>query len=265
MIANQTGSMRVVLFLLLAAVAASGYYYFSLSEENRKEAVEQAVSEVQGLVEPSDDLDVGELEEMPIDPMPVVVEEKKKSSLFSWFDEKDDVQEDRDKHAVTKISADLDSMMFVTSDDLSEGGQYPAQLSCYRQNRAPAVAWHDVTDGTKSFVLSLEERGISEGSRREPFVLWLLYDVPAEMRSLVANLPVQDEFSNGMKHAISDNRTPGYGGPCQSAGQYEYILTVHALDNRLGLPAGATRADVAQAMRGHIISQADLKTSQSYD
>jgi Raf kinase inhibitor-like YbhB/YbcL family protein len=58
----------------------------------------------------------------------------------------------------------------------------------------------------------------------------------------------------------NDFRKIGYGGPCPPPGKpHRYVFTLSALDNRLQLRAGATRADVERAMQGHVLGTAQLE------
>jgi len=51
----------------------------------------------------------------------------------------------------------------------------------------------------------------------------------------------------------------GYGGPCPPPGKpHRYLFKLYALDAKLNLKAGATKADVERAMQGHILAQAEL-------
>ena len=51
----------------------------------------------------------------------------------------------------------------------------------------------------------------------------------------------------------------GYGGPCPPPGKpHRYFFKLYALDTKPNLKAGATKADVERALKGHILGQAEL-------
>ncbi|HEX9456403.1 MAG TPA: YbhB/YbcL family Raf kinase inhibitor-like protein, partial [Candidatus Acidoferrum sp.] len=51
----------------------------------------------------------------------------------------------------------------------------------------------------------------------------------------------------------------GYGGPCPPAGKaHRYFFKLYALDTKLNLKSGATKADLERAMKGRILAQAEL-------
>lgn len=49
-----------------------------------------------------------------------------------------------------------------------------------------------------------------------------------------------------------------YGGPCPPDREHRYFFKLYALDTMLGLSAGATKADVEQAMKGHVLAEARM-------
>jgi len=48
-----------------------------------------------------------------------------------------------------------------------------------------------------------------------------------------------------------------YGGPCPPTGRHRYFHKLYALDTKLELDA-PTKADVEEAMEGHVIESAEL-------
>jgi hypothetical protein len=50
----------------------------------------------------------------------------------------------------------------------------------------------------------------------------------------------------------------GYGGPCPPRGTHRYYFKIYALDIKLSLESGATKAQVEDAMAGHILAEGQL-------
>jgi Raf kinase inhibitor-like YbhB/YbcL family protein len=71
-------------------------------------------------------------------------------------------------------------------------------------------------------------------------------------------VPAQARLPNGGLQGKNDFRTTGYGGPCPPSGTHRYFFKLYALDKQLGLAEGATKADVAKAMEGHVLAQGEL-------
>jgi Raf kinase inhibitor-like YbhB/YbcL family protein len=92
---------------------------------------------------------------------------------------------------------------------------------------------------------------------RGTWVHWVLYNLPATVRALPEGLPRQ--LTDGALQGRNDSGEIGYEGPCPPPGSpHHYIFTLYALDAKLNLPVGATRAQVEAAMQGHILASGRL-------
>jgi Raf kinase inhibitor-like YbhB/YbcL family protein len=130
--------------------------------------------------------------------------------------------------------------------------QIPAQFTCSGAGISPQLAWSAPPAATASFALIATDPDAPSGS----FVHWVLYDLPAEARSLPEGLPTQGQLANGARQGRNDFDDLGYGGPCPPRHeQHHYHFTLYALDAKLNLPVGATRAQVEAAMQGHILAR----------
>ena len=49
-----------------------------------------------------------------------------------------------------------------------------------------------------------------------------------------------------------------YGGPCPPSGTHRYFFKLYALDAPLVLKSGATKAQIEEAMKGHVLAQTEL-------
>jgi Raf kinase inhibitor-like YbhB/YbcL family protein len=91
------------------------------------------------------------------------------------------------------------------------------------------------------------------------WVHWVLFNLPAETRSLPEGVPEDPALKDGSRQGQNDFRRPGYGGPCPPRGPaHRYYFKLYALDSALNLPAGAKKPDVEKAMKGHVLAQAEL-------
>jgi Raf kinase inhibitor-like YbhB/YbcL family protein len=72
-------------------------------------------------------------------------------------------------------------------------------------------------------------------------------------------LPKLEQLPDGSRQGQNDFDKPGYGGPCPPGkSPHRYVFALYALDSRLNLPAGATRREVEDAMRGHILAHGEM-------
>jgi hypothetical protein len=87
----------------------------------------------------------------------------------------------------------------------------------------------------------------------------VLYDLPADTKELSEDVAKQEQLPSGARQGRNDFGKIGYSGPCPPPGQpHRYFFKLYALDGKLSLKAGATKAEVERAMKGHILVQAEL-------
>jgi len=165
------------------------------------------------------------------------------------------------------------------------------------KNRNPHFVWSDVPEGVKSFALicldldapskgddvNQENRSVPADLPRVDFFHWVLVDLPAGLREIMAG-----EFSNevtprgksgpsaphGARRGINDytgwfandndmrGEYFGYDGPCPPWNDervHRYIFTLYALDvKRLPLEGHFNGPSALAAIQGHILAQASM-------
>ena len=86
---------------------------------------------------------------------------------------------------------------------------------------------------------------------KRTYVHWIVYDIPTTAGT-VNPLPA------GAREGLNDWKRRGYGGPCPPVGRHRYFFKLYALDTVLGELRDPTKNGLEQAMRGHIVAQAEL-------
>lgn len=143
----------------------------------------------------------------------------------------------------------------ITSAVFSYGGEVPKKFTCDGPDVSPPLQWSDAPTGTQSFVLIVDDPDAPVGT----WVHWVVYNVPAEARGLPENVPKQEDLPDKSHQGRNDFRRTGYGGPCPPPGAaHRYFFRLYALDSKLNLNPGATKAQVETAMKGHILAQGEL-------
>ncbi len=148
----------------------------------------------------------------------------------------------------------------VTSPTLTAGQPIPRQHSADGENTSPAFAWTGAPVTTKSFALICDDPDVP---MPQPFVHWVIYNIPASATGLPADLPIDPAAPMpaaiaGAVQGPSGFRRPIYRGPAPPPGKvHNYHFTVFALDVA-DLPAGMTKAQLVEAMAGHIVGQGEL-------
>ena len=144
--------------------------------------------------------------------------------------------------------------MHITSSAFQNGGEIPAKYTCSGANVSPSLAWSGAPSGTQSFALIVSDPEAPSGD----FTHWMLYGLSGSEKSLPENVSSDAQPSGGAQ-GTNDFGKAGYGGPCPPPGpKHHYHFTLLALNAKLSLKPGAVRAQLEQAMRGHILAQGEL-------
>ena len=138
----------------------------------------------------------------------------------------------------------------LTSDAFANGQSIPAKYSCVGKNISPGLAWNEPPAGTQSFALSVDDPDAPAGT----WVHWVLFNIPADVRSLQEDLPITDALFVG-KNSSGNLR---YDGPCPPSGTHRYYFKLYALDTTISLLPGATKEQVLTEMKGHLLAQGEL-------
>ena len=139
----------------------------------------------------------------------------------------------------------------LTCPAFIQGGPIAVIHTCDGTDTSPALQWSHTPPGTGSFVLLMEDADAPDG----PVTHWVLFDIPGSAEGLA-----EQEESIGIP-GRNDLHHEGYTGPCPPprGSEHRYVLRLYALDvASLGLQRGASRRDVENAMRDHVLKQAEL-------
>ncbi len=137
--------------------------------------------------------------------------------------------------------------MQLTSPDFNAGDAIPSRFTCDGNDVSPELAISGIPEEAATLALIMDDPDAPGGTWDH----WIAYDIPP-------GTPIPADVGDvGVPGLNSWGRT-GYGGPCPPGGTHRYFFTVYALDISLDLPSGATKNEVLQAMRGHILTEAAL-------
>ncbi len=144
--------------------------------------------------------------------------------------------------------------MQFTSTAFFIGGTIPERYTCDGEAISPPLSWDDPPDGTTTFALIVDDPDAPDGNS----IHWLVYDIPANIRHLPEGVPNEQNLPSGGVQGKNDFGYVGYGVACPPEGTHRYIFKLYALDRILGLPAGASKAEVKEAMKGHVLGAVEL-------
>lgn len=197
--------------------------------------------------------------------------------------------------------------MNITSDSFEHGHampercafakKHPIEHATLSTNRNPHLAWDDVPEETRSFVIlcvdpnaptvaddvNKEGRTVPADLPRGAFHHWAMVDVPATCRSIAEGAcsdgvtkmgKVDPPGPTGSRQGVNDF-TSWFAGDAEMGGTYlgydgcappwndervhHYHFTVYALDvERCDVSAEFTVADVQEAIAGHVLAEATI-------
>ena len=142
----------------------------------------------------------------------------------------------------------------LTTSAFQQEGMIPDKYSKDGGNISPPLSWDGVPENTKSLALIVDDPDAPSGL----FVHWLLYAIPPDVTSLDEDRPAREILSNGIRQGRNGFEELGYGGPQPPSGTHRYFFHIFALDNVPDLQPGSTREQLDEAMRGHVLEEAQL-------
>jgi Raf kinase inhibitor-like YbhB/YbcL family protein len=158
-------------------------------------------------------------------------------------------------------SAQTPQTLTVTSPALKAGEPIPRDYTADGKNISPPLMWANVPGATKEFAVIVDD---PDAPTPQPFVHWVIYKIPASATGLPEDIPIDAATPMppqiaGAVQGTSGFRRPIYRGPAPPPGKvHNYHFTVYALDTALDLAPGATKQQLLDAMKGHIVGQGEL-------
>lgn len=152
-------------------------------------------------------------------------------------------------------------MLTLTSPDFESGGPLP--VSAWSASRggtdlAPALAWSDLPEGTRSIAVSCFDPDAPTGSG---YWHWAVYNLPATLTRLPASAGAAADLPEGAIVLPNEARAERFHGaaPPAGTGVHRYFFVVDALDvDRLDIPAGATPAILGFNRHFHTLARGVL-------
>ena len=139
----------------------------------------------------------------------------------------------------------------IFSSAFADGGWIPPLHSCEGADLSPALEWSGASPETRSYALLVEDPDAPAGV----WCHWLLYDLGPRVLALPQGYRAGGPGISG----TNDFGKPGYGGPCppKGHGPHRYFFRLSALDvASLDVPPGVRRAGFLDAVKGHVLGEA---------
>lgn len=146
----------------------------------------------------------------------------------------------------------------LTSPAFGQNGSIPPQYTCEGDDISPPLAWYDIPPGTKSLALIVDDPDAPDPAKpQRVYVHWIVYN----MSPITLKLPL-NAARTGLPlkalHGTNDWGKQTYGGPCPPVGRHRYFFKLYALDMVLNSLKNPTKAELEEAMAGHLVGHAEL-------
>ena len=166
----------------------------------------------------------------------------------------------------------------LTSYTFPSGGEIPRECGYKDENVSPSLNIHGIPDGTRTFALIMDDPDAMEPAGKI-WVHWIFwnYMISGATQKFVKHgdednvlglgiaegaspqNPKEGKFIGMMTvEGVTDFGKVGYGGPAPPDKRHTYVFKLYALDSKLNLPVSSTKAELLEAMEGHIIEQTQL-------
>lgn len=146
-----------------------------------------------------------------------------------------------------------------TSFPFSPSESIPSEYTCEGADVSPSLEWTRVPDGTESIALVVDD----PDAPGQTFTHWVLFNLPGDATRLPKDVDLDAEVADqdlSPREGANDFGDVGYGGPCPPPGDgpHRYFFRLYALDTVLDLERGASKAQVTDALNGHVLDETDL-------
>jgi len=142
----------------------------------------------------------------------------------------------------------------VTTSSFKGGEEVDARYRNDGDNISPALAWENIPEGTKEIVVICDDPDAPYGT----FTHWIVFNIPPVARGLKEGVSSSDIPDHEIKFGRNDFNGSGYDGPRPPWGVHRYYFKVYAVDTTLGLDSGASRKEVLDAMKGHVLAEGQV-------
>ncbi len=137
----------------------------------------------------------------------------------------------------------------ISSPAFGHEGNIPAKYTCDGMDVNPALTIFNVPGGAKSLALIVDDPDAPAGT----WVHWVVWNITPNTTEIR-----EDSVPKGAIQGINDFRKHSYGGPCPPSGTHRYFFKLFALDALLNIRPDSRKHELEEAMKGHILSQAEI-------
>ena len=145
----------------------------------------------------------------------------------------------------------------LQSEAFDNGGVIPRKYGYKNGNQSPPLKISGVPENTSSLALIMDDPD-AMGVVGKVWVHWVLWNIDPSTKELKENSIPKDCLEGE-----TDFGEIGYGGPAPPDKEHTYIFKLYALDQKLDAERDATKKQIEEAMKNHIIAETRLEGKYS--
>jgi Raf kinase inhibitor-like YbhB/YbcL family protein len=160
-----------------------------------------------------------------------------------------------ENNGTTEDAEDMDWRL--SSSAFDDGADIPSKYTCSGADVSPPLTWTAPPEGCVELALICDDPDAPRGE----WVHWVIYGIGADVGELPEELPKDGKLTEPVAaiQGENDSLKIGYNGPCPPPGPaHRYVFKLYALNEKVNLEPGATKAELLMAMEGKIAAKARL-------
>ena len=152
-------------------------------------------------------------------------------------------------------NASIKVMTSITleSSAFSKGEEIPRKYGYKNNNVNPPLKINGIPSDTKSLAIIMDDPD-AQAAVGKIWVHWIIWNIEPNVTEIA-----ESSIPTNSIQGKTDFGDIGYGGPAPPDKRHTYIFQLYALDTKLDLPQGSSKAELVQAMTGHILAQTTLE------
>ncbi len=159
---------------------------------------------------------------------------------------------------IMRVDPILKTGVVVTCPAQEAGGRLADRHSAYHDNISPPLEWTGVPDA-KAWAIVVED---PDAPQEEPFVHWMIWNLPADMRSLPEGLPNDGKLVTPQGAIQGRNGRGGHGwfGPRPPAGHgvHHYYFQIFALNDTIEMGPDTPLNELLNALKARTLAQGEM-------
>lgn len=156
--------------------------------------------------------------------------------------------------AIQKIRPFGEGGIVLTTGALDADGRLHDRHSAYHDNRSPPLVWTPV-ENAQAYAIVVED---PDAPREQPFVHWLIWNIPGEATSLPEALPNESSLGQvgGAVQGVNDDGSVGWFGPRPPPGHglHRYHFQIFALAAPLTFGPDVPLETLVSALKGDTLA-----------